>query len=147
MSNSEHTYLGKKFQEAVCEWFASESEYKGSFEMEVGLPIGSPEKDHFFDIVNKEAKIVIECKRYTWTETGNVPSAKIRSLNEAAFFLTSMEPSLKDSYTKYIVMFKANHPKKKESLAEYYFKTYHNLLGDIILAEYDVIKKEMRYFK
>ncbi|MCR4890113.1 MAG: hypothetical protein K5979_13190 [Ruminococcus sp.] len=147
MSNSENTPNGKKFQEAVCEWFASKHEYKGIFEMEVGLPIGSPKKDHFFDIVNKEAKIVIECKRYTWTETGNVPSAKIRSLNEAAFFLTSMEPSLKDSYTKYIVMFKANHPKKKESLAEYYFKTYHHLLGDIILAEYDVIKKEMRYFK
>ena len=147
MSNSENTPNGKKFQEAVCEWFASESEYKGSFEMEVGLPIGSPEKNHFFDIVNKESKIVIECKRYTWTETGNVPSAKIRSLNEAAFFLTSMEPSLKNSYTKYIVMFKANHPKKKESLAEYYFKTYHHLLGDIILAEYDVINDKMRYFK
>jgi hypothetical protein len=143
MSNSDHPYLGKKFQEAVCEWFASKPEYKGSFEMEVGLPIGSPEKNHFFDIVNKESKIVIECKRYTWTETGNVPSAKIRTLNEAVFFMSL----LKGSYTKYIVMFKANHPKKKESLAEYYFKTYHHLLGDIILAEYDVINDKMRYFK
>ena len=143
MSNSDHPYLGKKFQEAVCEWFASKPEYKGSFEMEVGLPIGSPEKNHFFDIVNKESKIVIECKRYTWTETGNVPSAKIRTLNEAVFFMSL----LKGSYTKYIVMFKANHPKKKESLAEYYFKTYYHLLGDIILAEYDVINDKMRYFK
>ena len=143
MSNSDHPYLGKKFQEAVCEWFASKPEYKGSFEMEVGLPIGSPEKNHFFDIVNKESKIVIECKRYTWTETGNVPSAKIRTLNEAVFFMSL----LKGSYTKYIVMLKANHPKKKESLAEYYFKTYHHLLGDIILAEYDVINDKMRYFK
>ena len=143
MSNSDHPYRGKKFQEAVCEWFASKPEYKGSFEMEVGLPIGSPEKNHFFDIVNKESKIVIECKRYTWTETGNVPSAKIRTLNEAVFFMSL----LKGSYTKYIVMLKANHPKKKESLAEYYFKTYHHLLGDIILAEYDVINYKMRYFK
>ena len=143
MSNSDNPYRGKKFQEAVCEWFASKPEYKGSFEMEVGLPIGSPKKNHFFDIVNKESKIVIECKRYTWTETGNVPSAKIRTLNEAVFFMSL----LKGSYTKYIVMFKANHPKKKESLAEYYFKTYHHLLGDIILAEYDVINDKMRYFK
>ena len=143
MSNSDNTPRGKEFQEAVCEWFASKPEYKGSFEMEVGLPIGSPEKNHFFDIVNKESKIVIECKRYTWTETGNVPSAKIRTLNEAVFFMSL----LKGFYTKYIVMFKANHPKKKESLAEYYFKTYHHLLGDIILAEYDVINDKMRYFK
>ena len=143
MSNSDNTPRGKEFQKAVCEWFASKPEYKGSFEMEVGLPIGSPEKNHFFDIVNKESKIVIECKRYTWTETGNVPSAKIRTLNEAVFFMSL----LKGSYTKYIVMFKANHPKKKESLAEYYFKTYHHLLGDIILAEYDVINDKMRYFK
>ena len=85
MSNSDNPYRGKKFQEAVCEWFASKPEYKGSFEMEVGLPIGSPEKNHFFDIVNKESKIVIECKRYTWTETGNVPSAKILALSEVAF--------------------------------------------------------------
>jgi hypothetical protein len=144
MSNSDHPYLGKVFQEAVRDWFVKE--YGSGFQLEVGIPIGvnnDEKKPHMFDIVNTDLKMVIECKRYTWTETGNVPSAKIRALNEAAFFMFS----LKDSYTKYIVMFKANHPKKKESLAEYYFKTYHHLLGDIILAEYDVIKKEMRYFK
>ena len=140
MSNSDNTPRGKEFQEAVCEWFASKPEYKGSFEMEVGLPIGSPEKNHFFDIVNKESKIVIECKRYTWTETGNVPSAKIRTLNEAVFFMSL----LKGSYTKYIVMLKANHPKKKESLAEYYHKTYKHLLGSTILAEFDIEAKQLR---
>ena len=139
MSNSDHPHWGKDFQEKVCDYFASKSEYKGNFEMEVGLPIGDPQKDHFFDIVNKEERIVIECKRYTWTETGNVPSAKIRSLNEAAFFLTS----LKGPYTKYIIMLKAKHPKKKESLAEYYFRTYRHLLGSIIIAEYDITTKEM----
>jgi hypothetical protein len=47
MSNSEHTQLGKEFQEEVRDWFASDPKYIGCFEMEVGLPIGNPEKTLF----------------------------------------------------------------------------------------------------
>ena len=88
MSNSDHPYLGKVFQEAVRDWFVKE--YGSGFQLEVGIPIGvnnDEKKPHMFDIVNTDLKMVIECKRYTWTETGNVPSAKIRALNEAAFFI------------------------------------------------------------
>ncbi|SFB90189.1 hypothetical protein [Ruminococcus albus] len=143
MSNSEHPHWGKEFQKAVFKWLESKPEYKGKFEMEVGLPIGKPEKDHFFDIVNKEERIVIECKRYTWTETGNVPSAKIRALNEAAFFLTFVD----NTYTKYIVILKNYHDKKRESLAEYYVRTYRHLLGDIIVAEFDLDKNQLNIIK
>ena len=140
MSNSENTQLGKEFQEEVRDWFASDPQYIGCFEMEVGLPIGNPEKNHYFDIVNRDAKIVIECKRYTWTETGNVPSAKIRAINEAAFFMSL----IKGDYTKYIVIAKSNHAKKRESLAEYYFRTYKHLLGRSITAEYDMDSRQLR---
>lgn len=80
---------------------------------------------------------MIECKRYTWTETGNVPSAKMGFTNEAAFYLRF----LPDSYNKYIVMLKAHHPKRRESLAEYYYRMNNHLLGTVKVAEYDPEKK------
>lgn len=53
--------------------------------------------------------------------------------NEAAFYLSF----LTSDYKKYIIMLKDYNRKRKESLAEYYFRTYKHLLGDIIVAEYD----------
>ena len=108
--------------------------------MEKKLPIGCPPKDHKFDIVDKGNTIAIECKRYTWTVTGNVPSAKMGFANEAAFYLSF----LPDSYQKYIVMLYSFHQKRQETLAEYYFRTNRHLLGGIKVAEYDPKRESLR---
>jgi hypothetical protein len=131
MSNSDNPKNGAAFQKDVQQYFIKK--YGPGFEIEKKLPIGDPPKDHKFDIVNTELEIVIECKRYTWTETGNVPSAKMGFTNEAAFYLRL----LPDNYVKYIVMLKANHSKRQESLAEYYYRINNHLLGKIKIAEYD----------
>ena len=138
MSNSDNPKRGAYFQKQVMGWF--QREYGAEFELEKKIPIGNPAKDHKFDIVDVAGTIAIECKRYTWTETGNVPSAKMGFTNEAAFYLTF----LPNSYEKYIVMLKSHHPKRSESLAEYYFRTNHHLLGKIIVAEYDPDQNELR---
>ena len=138
MSNSENPINGAIFQKQVLEWFRIN--YRVSFSLEKKISIGNPPKDHKFDIVADNDTIAIECKRYTWTETGNVPSAKIRTLNEAVLFLSF----LPKNYTKYIVMLRSYHEKKQETLAEYYYRTNGHLLGDIIVAEYDPETKEMR---
>ncbi|MBR3621310.1 MAG: hypothetical protein IKN56_07345, partial [Clostridia bacterium] len=70
--------------------------------MEKKIAIGYyPEelKEHKFDLVSADGSIAVECKRYTWTETGNVPSAKMGFCNEAAFYLSF----LPDNVDKYIV--------------------------------------------
>lgn len=103
MSNSDNPKKGADFQKQVMDWFLKE--YGPGFEMETKIPIGNPAKDHKFDIVNLEKRIVIECKCYTWTETGNVPSAKMGFANEAAFYLSF----LPETYEKYIVMLKSHH--------------------------------------
>ena len=131
MSNSDNPQNGVIFQKQVLRWF--EKNYKTQFELEKKIPIGNPAKDHKFDIVDITGTIVIECKRYTWTETGNVPSAKMGFTNEAAFYLSF----LPDSYEKYIVMLHSIHPKRKESLAEHYYRINRHLLGKIKIAEYD----------
>ncbi len=137
MNNSDNLPNGITFQKQVMEWF--QNHCGPGFELEVKIPIGDPAKDHKFDIVNLDKRIVIECKQYTWTVTGNVPSAKMGFTNEAAFYLSF----LPDSYKKYIVMLRSFHDKKKESLAEYYFRTNRHLLGQVIVVEFDPASNKM----
>ena len=142
MSNSDHTRWGTEFQYSVLEWFGHH--YTDEFSTEVSIPVGvvgAEKKDHKYDIANKDHSIVIECKRYNWTETGNVPSAKIRSLNEAVFYLHLLD----NSCYKVLAMVKASHPKQIQTLAEYYVRTNHNLIGDVIIAEYDPDSEKMRF--
>lgn len=136
--NSDNPKNGAVFQKQVQDWFIDK--YNLVYELEKKIAIGTPPKDHKFDIVCDEHKIAIECKRYTWTETGNVPSAKMGFTNEAAFYLSF----LPDYYKKYIVMLYSTHPKRNETLAEYYYRTYKHLLGDIHILEYNPYTKNMR---
>lgn len=71
---------GQTFQQYVRD--LANDYFSIDFEMEVAIPIGEPAKNHRFDCVSKDKHIVIECKSYTWTETGNVPSAKMAFINE-----------------------------------------------------------------
>ncbi|MCR5206034.1 MAG: hypothetical protein K6E47_13445, partial [Lachnospiraceae bacterium] len=129
--NSENPKIGASFQESVAQWFRKK--YNKDFVNEKKIPIGYPPKNHKFDIVALDDTVAVECKCYTWTETGNVPSAKIGFVNEAAFYLSF----LPDYYEKYIVMLKASHDIRNETLAEYYYRTNKHLLGAIKVAEYE----------
>lgn len=145
MSNSDNPRKGAEFQLWVMEWFSTR--FHKRFETEVKIPIGSDlldpseYKPHKFDIVSDDQSIIIECKRYTWTETYNVPSAKMGFTNEAAFYLSLA----KKSHKKYIAMIKSYNPKRKETLAEYYYRTNRHLLGDVIIAEFDPDTNDMRF--
>ena len=130
-TNSENPKVGKDFELLVNEWF--EKEYDQSFELYKKIKIGNPPKEHCFDISNQKASVVAECKCYTWTETGNVPSAKMACLNEAVFYLSF----LPQKTIKYVVMPKSIHSKRTETLAEYYYRRYCHLLNDIQILEYD----------
>ena len=58
--------------------------YGVNFRLDFQIPIGKPPKDHKFDLVSEDEEIIGECKNYSWTETGNIPSAKMEFTNEAA---------------------------------------------------------------
>jgi len=134
MSNADNPINGAMFQDSVCAWF--EKEYGKRFIQEMKIAIGFDQsnlKEHKFDIVAEDRSMAIECKRYTWTETGNVPSAKMGFTNEAAFYLSF----LPDSYEKYIVMLYSYNVKRHETLAEYYYRTNSHLLRNTKVAEYN----------
>ncbi len=140
-TNSENPKVGKDFELAVKGWL--EKEYNQPFELYKKIKIGNPPKEHSFDIQSKNASIVAECKCYTWTESGNVPCAKLVCLNEAAFFLSFLPKETK----KYIVMKKSIHKKRTETLAEYYYRRYYHLLNDIHILEYDYDTLKMNVIK
>lgn len=136
--NSENPKVGREFQEKVKQWFETNTKY--TFELERPVLIGNPAKLHKFDIAEKLETIVIECKSYTYTVSGNIPSAKLTSLNEAVFYF-SLLPAQTE---KILVMAYAAHPKRRETLAEYYYRINRHLLSDVKVFEFNIETNEMR---
>lgn len=137
-SNSENPKVGKVFQDKVKKWF--ESNRNIALLSECPINIGLPPKPHKFDISDTYEQLVIECKCYTWTDSGNIPSAKLRGLNEAVFYFSFLPSHIE----KLLVMAHAVHPKKEETLAEYYYRTYGHLLGDVKIIEFNPVTLQMR---
>ena len=137
LPNSENHRKGKEFENKVAS--ALQTLYKKEFYTQA-IPIGNPPKLHKFDLVSDDKSIVAECKNFSWTETGNIPSAKMAFLNQAVLYLSHISKEA----IKIIVLRKDRHPKRKESLAEYYIRTYSHLLEEICVMEFDVDKMEIR---
>lgn len=137
-ANSENPAKGRAFQELAREVLSEHFGVQLSIDAPMG--IGDPEKNHNFDLASADRSCVGECKCYGWTETGNMPSAKMAFVNEAVLYL-----SLLPSQTKrFVVMRKDSHPKRSETLAEYYYRTYRHLLYGIQILELDVDARKVR---
>ena len=139
-SNSENPHVGRRFQESVK--LILEKKFCTSFEPEAMVAIGKPAKNHKFDLANDDRSIVAECKCYTWTDSGNVPSAKLMGLDEAVFYFSFLPTETK----KILCMKKATYRGKTETLAEYYVRVHGHLMGDVFVYEIsdDGTLKEIR---
>ena len=127
--NEDNPIIGRKFQEFVQ--IALAKKFHSEFVPEVAIPIGSPAKDHKFDLANTDRSIVVECKCYTWTDSGNVPSAKLMGLDEAVFYFSFLPVTTR----KLLCMKKTVYPGKAETLAEYYVRMHGHLLKDVSVYE------------
>jgi hypothetical protein len=104
-----------------------------NFSVKIGIN-GKLKKPHRFDFGSEDEKVIIECKSHTWTESGNVPSAKMATWNQAMYFFLAAPKGLR----KIMFVLRAYNQKRKESLAEYYIKTYSHLIPeDVEIWEYD----------
>lgn len=108
-----------------------EKELNTTLKPEVKISIGDPQIEHAFDLSNGNKSIVIECKNYTWTTAGNVPRAKMSTINEAVLYFSFLDANVR----KILCLKKSVHPKRQETLAEYYVRTYDHLLRDITVYE------------
>jgi len=120
---------GAEFEASAAK--ALDREFGYSLRRGFKLGIGSPAKPHEFDLGSTHDQVLAECKRVTWTATGNNPSAKITSLREAAFYLR-LAPG---AWTRLLVLEYSAHPKRTESLACHFVRLNSHLLGGIGVIE------------
>ena len=128
--NSLNPKMGKEFEEKVSKILTER--YSIKFET-LAIPIGKPSKEHKFDLVSEDKKYIVECKCYSWTEGGNIPSAKMAILNEAVFYLSHVSKD-KD---RWIVMKKDFSIERQKTLARYYFQINQHLLDGVKIWEVD----------
>lgn len=140
LPNSMNTAKGRDFQEKAASILAQY--YKVDFQTEYPIPIGNPPKSHKFDLVSTDLEFVGESKNYSWTETGNVPAAKIGYLKEAVSYLQNLPQDKK----RFVVMPRAVRRKHKESLAEYFYRINSHILNGIFVVEIDVQTGSVREF-
>lgn len=137
LPNCENPRKRREFEVAVA--CALEQKFGATFSSKK-MPIGNPPKDHNFDLVSADGKVVAECKNYSWTEGGNVPSAKMAFVNEAVFYLQHLPPDV----TRYVILRKDMSDARGTTLAEYYHRMYRHLLDKVAVLELDVETGELR---
>jgi hypothetical protein len=78
-----NAHAGREFEEAARLFFENTGiPLSPAFPVPVG---GRIKKSHNFDLGSENPPILVECKSYTWTETGKSPSAKLRGMNRVVF--------------------------------------------------------------
>jgi len=129
-----NSHVGRAFEETAAGFFAEKMSLK-NLQRNVEIPVGfDKQKPHRFDLVDHEAKVIIECKSHKWTVGGNVPSAKMTTWNEVMlyFSITSAD------YRKILFVLRHPRPRNGETLANYYLRTRGHLIPlGVELWEYD----------
>lgn len=120
---------GRQFQRRALELL--QSSFNLDFEDEIGLDIGNSPKRHRFDLASRDRLCVGECKDFSYTKYGNIPSAKITTLKEAASYLLGLPQGTR----RFIIMRRDLRIGFSESLAEYFVRLHSSALGDVSILE------------
>jgi hypothetical protein len=100
------------------------------FELEARITVEGG-KVHSFDLATKERDIVGECKAFTFTKTGNTPSAKITTLREAVMYLRSLQGNV----ARLLIVKGDVHPTRGETLGRYFVRLNLNHLKEVTVLE------------
>lgn len=129
---------GQEFAAAVGRYLAELGlDLEPEYPARVGIG-GKSTKSHRFDFGS--ASVLVECKCYGWTEEGNIPSAKISTLNEAMMYFHSTPAH----YRKMLFLPKTvkNGARRIETFAEYYVRLHgHFIPASVELWELDVVTR------
>ena len=137
-----NTRVGRDFEAGAQAFFAQQGI---SLERSVKIPIGvNGRKLHGFDLGDLRRRVIVECKSHTWTEGGNVPSAKMTTWNQAMYFFYAAP----QGFRKILFVLRDFSEKRGETLAEYYLRTnIHLIPEDVELWEFDEAKETGRRMK
>jgi hypothetical protein len=137
-----NTEVGREFEDASHIFFESSGiKLTRDFVAPVGFRV---KKNKKFDLGSDDPPILVECKSYTWTSSGNSPSAKIRGMNEAMLLFSVAPPH----FRKILFVLKHTHPRSGVSLATHYVKNQGHLIGpNVEIWEFDLgLKQAARIF-
>ena len=129
-----NAHVGRDFETIAYNYFFEIEGLKlqKSFPLEIG--VANRNKCRHFDLGSEDPAILVECKSHRWTETGNMPSAKITVWTESMFYF-HIAPT---KYRKVLFVLRATHKRRDESLAEYYIRNYSHLIpSDVSIIEFD----------
>jgi len=128
-----NTHVGRDFEEKIRAYFQNQS-IPLTPNISISIGINQKQKPHKFDLGNDTKKIIVECKSHTWTESGNVPSAKMTTWDQAMYYFYVC-PS---GYRKIFIVLKDYCSKRKETLCDYYLRTKEHLIPeDVEIWEFD----------
>ena len=131
-----NTHVGKDFEEKIQSYFQNQG-VELTPNVSVSIGINKKRKQHKFDLGNISKGIIVECKSHTWTESGNVPSAKMTTWDQAMYYFHACPPG----YMKIFIALKDYSFKRKETLCDYYLRTKDHLIPeDVEIWEFDQSK-------
>lgn len=130
-----NAHVGNEFEEVARAVFA---EHGITLSRSFGVPVGvgRTKKLRRFDLGSENPPVLLECKSHTWTQGGNIPSAKITVWNESMYYF-HVAPS---GFRKVLFVLKDRCAGRMETLASYYLRNYRHLVpDDVEFWEFDAV--------
>ncbi|MEH2508425.1 hypothetical protein V1290_007236 [Bradyrhizobium sp. AZCC 1578] len=124
--------VGSAFEVMAKKFFQTTEalELEPNFSVPVGVT--HLKKMHRFDLGSKSPAVLVECKSHTWTQAGNMPSAKMTVWNEAMYYFHIALGGFRR------IMFVLRHHRRGLSLASYYLQTHgHMVPSGVEVWEFD----------
>ena len=138
LGSTSNSHVGQDFETVAQDYFHQKGiSLRNSFSVLIGV---SSKKDRKFDLGSDNPPVLVECKSHTWTQGGNIPSAKITVWNEA-MYLFLLAPK---RFQKVLFVRRDFSERRGVSLAEYYVRNYGHLIpGDVEIWEYDELESSI----
>jgi hypothetical protein len=126
-----NAHAGREFEEATLLYFKETGVVlQRNFDVPVGFRTTKLKR---FDLGSEDPPIIVECKSFAWTETGNSPSAKMHALNEVMLVFSAAP----QRYRR--ILFVLKHMRKDVSLASHYLERFGHLIGpNVEIWEFDM---------
>ena len=139
-----NAHVGREFEAAALEYFSNVEGLSLIEPFTISIGIAELKKNHRFDLGSENPAVLVECKSHDWTETGNMPSAKVTVWNEAMYYFF-LAPS---HFRKILFVLESRHVRQSETLAEYYVRINGHLIPkDVSIIEFNPESKAARYVK
>jgi hypothetical protein len=121
MANKDKPGRGARFETLVQRFFARRGL---TLELNFPIPVGFDGKrsPYRFDLGSARPPVIVECKRHTWTATGNTPAAQLAVWMQACLYFVAAPRR----YRRILAVLR--DVRGTQSLAEYFLQHYGHVV-------------------